>query len=311
MAESAAFIVAHAADVTVDVAAAAELKQSLAKHVAERPAWSSHADNPKSKDESTLQWIFVVDTLNFSFWTGRGETAFVCEGRRGYWSLCAAINRALREGVMITDARVMAGMTQEQLASVFRPDEGCGEVPMLDERLWALKEAGRVLLERYNGLVAELFEAGRESAQSVLRLLVRDFASYRDCCEHRGRTVWFLKRAQILVADVWAAFGGHEWGRFNDIDSVTMFADYRVPQLLCALGVLRYSQRLREALEREDKIGSDWECEIRGGSIHAVELLRTPQCNAIEIDFCLWDEAKARGSLLDQWPIHKLRTFFY
>jgi hypothetical protein len=40
--------------------------------------------------------------------------------------------------------------------------------------------------------------------------------------------VRFLKRAQILVADLWAAFDGESYGEFNDIDKITMFAgNYR------------------------------------------------------------------------------------
>lgn len=40
--------------------------------------------------------------------------------------------------------------------------------------------------------------------------------------------VSFLKRAQIFAADVWARFGGEGYGEFHDIDSLTMFADYRL-----------------------------------------------------------------------------------
>lgn len=32
------------------------------------------------------------------------------------------------------------------------------------------------------------------------------------------------KRAQILVADLWACFDGEGYGRFSDIDNITMFA---------------------------------------------------------------------------------------
>lgn len=42
------------------------------------------------------------------------------------------------------------------------------------------------------------------------------------------------------------AFGGQDVGEFNDIDKLTMFADYRVPQLLRSSGVLVYSQALSE-----------------------------------------------------------------
>lgn len=34
----------------------------------------------------------------------------------------------------------------------------------------------------------------------------------------------FYKRAQILVADLWACFEGEGYGYFHDIDTVTMFA---------------------------------------------------------------------------------------
>ena len=45
------------------------------------------------------------------------------------------------------------------------------------------------------------------------------------------------KRAQILIADLWACFEGQGPGMFNDIDSITMFADYRFVRfmLLCCL----------------------------------------------------------------------------
>ena len=36
-----------------------------------------------------------------------------------------------------------------------------------------------------------------------------------------------LKRAEILVADLWACFEGQGLGAFTDIDTITMFADYR------------------------------------------------------------------------------------
>ena len=39
--------------------------------------------------------------------------------------------------------------------------------------------------------------------------------------------VLILKRAQILVADIWGCYQGQGLGQFDDIDELTMFADYR------------------------------------------------------------------------------------
>lgn len=42
-----------------------------------------------------------------------------------------------------------------------------------------------------------------------------------------GFTVAIYKRAQILIADIWSSFRGSGFGKFYDIDTLTMFADYR------------------------------------------------------------------------------------
>lgn len=75
-----------------------------------------------------------------------------------------------------------------------------------------------------------------------------------------------LKRAQICVADLWAAFEGEGYGHFEDIDKITMFADYRIPQILNTLGCLWYAPTLENAIRHKQVIGSghSWEIQLRG-----------------------------------------------
>jgi hypothetical protein len=56
--------------------------------------------------------------------------------------------------------------------------------------------------------------------------------------------VFFYKRAQIFVADVFGAFQGQGLGCFSDTGCLTMFADYRVPVVLRLKGILEYSPSL-------------------------------------------------------------------
>lgn len=113
-----------------------------------------------------------------------------------------------------------------------------------------------------------LISRANGSAAALVNLLARDFPSFRD--EHRfeGRRkpVRFLKRAQIFAADVWACFGGEGLGTFRDVDKLTMFADYRVPQILNGLGCLYYSPPLSAAIQKGRVIesGSSWEIQLRG-----------------------------------------------
>lgn len=51
------------------------------------------------------------------------------------------------------------------------------------------------------------------------------------------------------MGDIWACFKGEGIGKFLDIDYLTMFADYRIPQILLHFGAIRYSNALMTKLE--------------------------------------------------------------
>ena len=49
---------------------------------------------------------------------------------------------------------------------------------------------------------------------------------------------------------------------FDDISSLTMFADYRVPQILRQLGVLEYSESLSSWVDNLEEIIHSEEAEV-------------------------------------------------
>ena len=130
--------------------------------------------------------------------------------------------------------------------------------------------------QKYDCSFANCIAAADGSAAALVNLLARDFGCFRD--EFRfppaggggggggRRTVRFLKRAQILAADVWACFGGESHGAFRDVDKITTFADYRVPQILASLGCIGYSPPLLSMVQGRCLIesGSSYELQIRG-----------------------------------------------
>jgi hypothetical protein len=90
--------------------------------------------------------------------------------------------------------------------------------------------------------------------------------------EGRRKPIRFLKRAQILVADLWACFEGESYGEFRDIDKITMFADYRVPQILNTMGCIFYSPILDLTIRDKKEIpaGGSWELQLRGEQTKAL-----------------------------------------
>ena len=71
-----------------------------------------------------------------------------------------------------------------------------------------------------------------------MNLLVDNFPCFRDETRFEGKPVRFYKRAQILVADLWACFEGTSHGQFHDIDTITMFAGKRVDSYYTQPGLM-------------------------------------------------------------------------
>ena len=106
--EDAEYVSDNSLDVALDSqgtkAAANTVWISMQKKGYSAEAWSEHELHPKAKDESTVDFIFLLDLLNFSFWSEKTnpneQFAVQYRGRlwTGYWSLVAALQRALDEG---------------------------------------------------------------------------------------------------------------------------------------------------------------------------------------------------------------------
>lgn len=105
--EGAEYVYNNSIDVAIDSqstkAAASRIYDEMQKKQYSTKTWSSHDLHPKTKDESTVAFIFTMDLLNFSFWSEKSaheRFAIEYKGRvwTGYWSLIAALQRALDEG---------------------------------------------------------------------------------------------------------------------------------------------------------------------------------------------------------------------
>ncbi|PHH60531.1 hypothetical protein CDD81_1578 [Ophiocordyceps australis] len=328
--EDAEYVYDNGIDMAIDMRATKEAAREIYAQMQQRSystaSWAEHELHPKTRDDTTVAFIFTMDLLNFSFWSPLpADKRFAVEYRgtrwTGYWSLVAALQRALDDGIPVTDVHFWQSddeCNMDTLRHIFRSctDE---EVPMLEQRLECLKDCGRVVYERYNCSLVQVVASARGSAARLVNILSRDFACFRD--EHsfngRKRPVRFLKRAQILVADLWACFQGESYGNFHDIDKITMFADYRVPQILRSLGALHCSPIVAAAIQDKQLLesGGSWEVQLRACSIWCIELIRreiakqhagTP-INAILIDFFLYDKAKQLETQGNQ-PIHHHRT---
>lgn len=315
----------------------------LTNHYDIKSSWSKHplnADRDVVGHSQAVDWIFTIDLLNFSFWseyddedTGKANTRYCVEYKgnkyTGYWSLVAAINKALDNGIPIIEPRfwVSERFTKEVLDKVLESANSQEIViPMLDDRYRVLREAGNVLINVLKvDSFTQVISQAEKSAMRLVDLVSFRIPSFNDISRYKGQEVAIMKRAQILVSDIWCCFEGKGYGEFYDIDQITMFADYRVPQILHFLGCVSYSPELVSRIRSKKLIpnGDPMEVELRGCSIWTVEVIKrfivqkypNTHINSVLIDFYLWDYAKqlqqGGNHQKDIVPCHRTRSVFY
>jgi hypothetical protein len=298
--------------VRVDEASVAGLAPGLARRV-RAPSWQQRY-HWVDGTEKTANWLLVLDALNFSFW-GEPRWRVEHEGERldGYVALAAALTRAVEAGRPLWDAGYLSALTPGELGEILA---GENVLPLLDRRLEHLHEVGEVLQAKYDGWFTRAIESCNGSAVRLVQLVVSDFLSFDDIADVKGQEVRFHKRAQLLVSDLYGAFGGERWGRFTDLEQLTVFADYKLPQILRHWGVLTYLPSLAEKVDNRFLLPalSREEVEIRANTVWAGELLRRAlavrgaELRAFELDWWLWNESQSFPGMA---PYHLCRSIYY
>ena len=315
--ETANRVAAESRQVQIDGQALVRFSKSLIEKGINLPPWEN-LYHFYDGGEKTVFYLLVLDTLNFCFWPAPGGMTWEIEYKpkklSGYYALAFSLKRALESGAPIDQAEFLAELSLNGLKDILG---GRGELQLLNERVQNLNELGRALLEEYHGKASELVEAADGSAIALVRMLYRRLSSFRDVAKYRGHQVPFYKRAQIFAADLYGAFQDSKWGRFADMDNLTAFADYKLPQVLRHLGILGYSTELVNKIDQQIlmEAGSPEEVEIRANTICAVELIRQElekmgkDLRAFEIDWILWN--LGQDEAFKEKPYHRTVTIFY
>jgi len=316
--ESSTSVTRKARDVSLDREALRQAAKTLSKEGFPAPPWPRwcHYFDGGLK---TLTYLLVTDSINFCFWPLPGEERWRIrlngEILSGYYALAAALKKTFeKEDLPIADPSFLASLSMETFREIM---SGEGRLQLMNERLSILRETGKRLMTLFHGDTRRLIETCERSATRLVRTLAASFPSFRDEVQYDGERVCLFKRAQLLAADIHGAFEGKGWGAFSDIDALTAFADYKLPQVLRHLGIMSYSKKLSQKVDSQELIppGSREEVEIRASTIIAVELLKDELCsvgmkvNSSEIDWLLWN--MGQDSRFRQRPYHLTSTIYY
>lgn len=242
----------------------------------------------------------------------------------------------------------------------------CYHLSNITQRAHLLREVGIQLINSplYHGSLTSIIRSSSKSAVQLVHTIQSLFPGFRDhatltiSSNNNNNTnttthlpVYFYKRAQIFVADLWGAFGRQSTNhqqlptnnnnnnnnnnniyQFHDINQLTTFPDYRVPQFLRHVGVLQYSLSLATLIDSKHslKSKSSQEIYIRAATVVAVEQLvqcvqtilmssssqddndnGTFNISAVSLDWYLWQMGERMDQLGQLGEHHRVISTFY
>jgi hypothetical protein len=285
------------------------VEDRIAAYAAQLSVRSDPPDDPGSSDllrpreEAAAFWL-TLDAVNFG--SGWFPTLRKRAQPTGYRTIATGIQRRFQSEGRWTAAQLVE-LTAGELAGWLDQD---AEHELVELMVQSLQDLGANVQRLYGRSFAAVVDSAGGSAVRLVEVLAQ-WRSFSDLSRYDGRTVPFLKRAQIAAADL------HRAGvsQFSDLGRLTMFADNLVPHVLRLDGVLWFDPELVARIEREELIehGSPEEVEIRACAVHAVELLvaGAPSIgtNAAQIDEILWNRGQAQE--YKAVPRHRSRSTAY
>lgn len=245
-----------------------------------------------------LAFLVLMTSINYQFWnvSDSGEfRRYHFHGESGARALWRAFSDAWGQGCHTRTQFTTAALTRG-VSQMF------GDIPSPESRQEILSE----LLENSERLDSTC-QAVAQRIAGRREVLIEDAALLAD----RFPLAFgdpYLKKAQLALS----MFAAHLRGPAMAIctSDLTAFADYQVPRVLRALGILDYTQSLADAVDRGVLIPilSAGERAIRAATILACEdIAKAAGATPADVDNLLWQSQSAAGQTL----FHRTRTTWY
>lgn len=301
-------------DVRINTDALAQCIESLQDQEIALPTWRD--DFCYDGDaERTMDWIFLFNAINFSYWNtpswyttikgkewGKDDEAF---------GVMAIIANALHNGIPLQDYNYLLSLDRSDIAALFAGSKESGTLPLLEERLQGWIELG-MAFQRF-GNAAGMIRMAEQSAPKLAAFLVSSCPSWSDIQIYRNVELPFHKRAWLCTAMLYERFIDDYNRCLLDWEHIPVFADYRLPQALRALGILEYTPALANIIDQRKSLpeNSTQEIEIRACTILAAQMMHAElsHLTPLHIDAYLWTYAVQQDKNIA--PHHRTRTIKY
>ncbi len=288
--------------------------QKWAKGKLLKPKWSKKYYFKSQDRKKTLDYLIILAALNFCFWSKdkKWSIKYGNERYNGYYGLTLALKRFFKKHPQKASLEYFSSIPLKEFSFILK---GKGDLAFMKKRWDIVRAVCSSLLKKYKDS-EDFIDSSDHKFSELTSQIYKDLPFFNDISYYKGRKIYFLKRAQILCSDIWGSFSGRGIGYFKDPEYLTAFADYKIPQVLSYLGILKYSASLREKIEKKSLVlqGSKEEVEIRSATVWAIEYI-TEEINKkgkdfypFQTDWLLWKKGQRMKM---KKPYHLTKTIFY
>ena len=273
----------------------------------ELPMWNFPPVYPQSDDfEEMCLFYMILNSINYCYFDDDGKKFH--DGELGGSTLVST--RLTEHWEEIKHSGFLAQVDENYLLSELFQAE-C-PISMVKDRVHALREVGRFINKNPDFTFRKLFKKYKLNAYYISQAIPTLLPTWEDA---------FFKRAQLFVGMVHGRFQHNMPPPFTQgLEDLTVFADYKVPETLIRMGVLRPSASLMTRIHRREKIysGSRKELELRAGSImgadaimDAVNKYKETPINSLHTDFLLWGAGRRVKNLPEELFVQHHITHHY
>ena len=271
--------------------------------------WTHSApfDFTEYNEEQKAAFLFIFNSISFSYWGKPKWELHSDKFTRGTFSLIFALQKAVENKIPLLNPLYLSKITKKDINQILK---GNTEIPLLEERVKILKELGKVVILKYNSQFKNILNSN--DTVELTKRIVEDFPSFQDHTKYNSKKICFYKRVQLLVSDLNYVLNLN----LRNIDRLTSCADYILPMALKYYNILEYSPDLEKKITSGTILNSESkeEIEIRANTVWAVELIKKElqtrgiNLTSMQINDLLWI---AGEEIKKKEKYHLVRSIWY
>ncbi len=255
--------------------------------------------------DKIINFLLIFESIDYCFWGQPKWTINTIEGEKDG---SEALLYALLNYVKKLNKIDFTNVSFEEFSDILK---GNADIPFLQERYNTVVAICNVVNKKMKGNFYNYIKDINKDTE-LFNIIINNFKDFCDEREYNGNKIYFYKLAQLLTSDIL-----HIKELINatkvDYSNLVGCADYKIPQTLRALGILKYNNELSKIIDNKQLISenSKYEVEIRANTIAVINYIssKLENCCSIDINDYLFVSSKAVKTIAK--PYHLCRNKNY